>query len=146
MPAWIEAISSVCLTLLTAFTLKVLWQYATDTKTIANASVMQFENSQMPFLTITQKSLGGGQVEADGWVVENQGFGPAVNIRLKYRTEDIQIPPLAAGGVWVFYSFETIRKSEIPMELSYQSLSSSEYRTAIAWHNKSMKIRFNREI
>ena len=67
------------LAILTFLTLMVLWGYARGTKKIANASVLQTENSQMPFLSVVQEGNIPGQVR--GWCVSNQGFGPAMNIR-----------------------------------------------------------------
>jgi hypothetical protein len=52
----------------------VLRRYAADTKKIAQASVAQTENNQMPFVALVEK------YEA-GWSVENRGFGCALNIR-----------------------------------------------------------------
>lgn len=67
---------------LSFLTLVVLAKYAFDTNQIAKASVLQIENSQMPFLTVAMRET--VQDRQGGWVIENQGFGPALNIRYSF--------------------------------------------------------------
>ena len=54
-PNLIQAVAATAITVLTLLTLIVLKRYASDTKTIASASVSQLENSQMPFLAIVMR-------------------------------------------------------------------------------------------
>ena len=75
LPNWIEAVAALGMLVLTYLTLVVLKDYADDTKTIAKSSASQFENTQMPFLVVAPKPQ-------NGWVIENQGFGPAINATL----------------------------------------------------------------
>ena len=80
LPEWIEALAAVVIVVLTLLTLLVLRDYAADTKTIAKVSLSQAENMQRPFVVLLSKppelNRHGG-----GWALENQGFGPAINIR-----------------------------------------------------------------
>jgi hypothetical protein len=94
-PGSIQAGAAIAIVILTAWTLKVLRDYAADTKKIASASVKQIENSQMPFLAAVQ-------VLNVGWVIRNQGFGPAINILYtggdnRDRNRMMATEPLGAG-------------------------------------------------
>jgi hypothetical protein len=71
LPNWIQALAAAAIAALTYRTLSVLKKYAEDTQKIAEASVSQIENTQMPFLAVVRR---------EAWTVENQGFGPAINI------------------------------------------------------------------
>jgi hypothetical protein len=73
--AVVAASAAVGVTRLTYLTLVVLKEYAADTKKIAEASVSQREDSQMPFLVTAQNQIGAAE-----WGIFNQGFGPAINI------------------------------------------------------------------
>ena len=96
---WLQALAAVGIVILTLLTLHVLREYASDTKRIAQASVKQTENSQLPFLAVFFQP--NTAVDQEGWTVANQGSGPAINIswgtvqggRLIYR-----IPSFAAGA------------------------------------------------
>jgi len=72
-PNWIQVV-------LTGVTLIVLCVYVYDTRRIAQASVAQAENSQKPFLVLLPKPAE-FERHGGGWALENQGFGPAMNIR-----------------------------------------------------------------
>src|SRR5690349_11101744 len=75
LPNWIQAISAIAIVILTGITLLVLRGYASDTKTIAKVSTSQTENSQMPFLAVVRIPA------HEQWHIQNQGFGPAINVR-----------------------------------------------------------------
>src|SRR5690242_609644 len=97
---WIQAVAAVALVLLTLLTLLVLIRYAADTKRIAEASVSQTENSQMPCLVVTR--LYEPSHRTIGWGIQNQGTGPALNIRFTGFNGGNEpamkpTPPLAAG-------------------------------------------------
>jgi len=62
---------------ITGATLCVLWGYARDTKRIADDSATQVERAQMPFLALGMRER---DESSPGWILENQGFGPAINI------------------------------------------------------------------
>ena len=76
---WIQALSTVAIVVLSMWTLIVLRKYAADTKRIADASTSQTERSQMPFLAVAWRDAAQGIRE--GWQIQNQGFGPALNVR-----------------------------------------------------------------
>ena len=67
--------------ILSGATLVILYGYARDTKTIAEKSVEQVENAQMPFLALVSKEADVRPHFTGGWVLENQGSGAALNIR-----------------------------------------------------------------
>ena len=78
LPGWIQTLAAVSIVILTLLTLIVLRRYAADTKTIADASASQTENCQMPFLAVAMTE--GTPAGPGGWIIQNQGFGPAINI------------------------------------------------------------------
>lgn len=136
IPSWIQAVAAVCLVILTALTLIVLRKYAADTKTIADASASQTENSQMPFLAVAASEQGG-----PGWGIYNQGFGPAINVSYsrydRGQREMQQIAPLAPGRSYTVHN-EYLQAVGIPggFEIQYESLSGLKYRTLITWDEK----------
>src|SRR6476659_8139428 len=81
LPNWVQAGAAVALVVLTAATLWVLKRYADDTGTIAKASAAQTENSQMPILVLIRHTIIMPNYKKDEWSIQNQGFGPALNIR-----------------------------------------------------------------
>jgi hypothetical protein len=98
LPNWIQALDAICLVILTLLTLIILRGYAADTKTIADTSVSQTENSQMPFLAVAMRE-GDGNAQG-GWTVENQGFGPALNIGFSdYREGRRHMRPISSQGM-----------------------------------------------
>src|SRR2546421_3802281 len=99
-PNWIQAGAAIGIVALTLLTLIVLKKYARDTKTIADASVSQLKHSQMPFLAIVMRP---STKESDGgWGIQNQGFGPAINVRYSGHSREAShtqsIEPLAKGA------------------------------------------------
>ena len=118
----------------TGLTLLVLIRYAYDTFKIARASVSQTENSQMPFLTVAM--LERRQEAQGGWAIENQGFGPALNIHYsRYDPAGTEtqrwMAPLAAGAAYraahddIANAFANDRQFNI----HYESLSGRKYWT-----------------
>ena len=126
------------------WTLRVLRKYASDTETIATASVTQTERAQMPFLAVTSKPYLPGQVT--GWCIENQGFGPAVNIKCTYEHHGSVVKsvlPLAVQGVESFPNFSEVVGNPLGFEIQYESLSGRKYRTLITWDEEGkMRTRF----
>jgi hypothetical protein len=126
LPNWIEALAALGLLALTYLTLVVLKDYAADTKLIARASGSQLEAAQMPFLVV---------VPHNGWVIENQGFGPAINATLTDAQTGrvIQpLPALAPGGTHdVQNEFPQLHGK--PLSIDYESLSGLKYQTLITW-------------
>ena len=90
--AWMQAVTSLMLVFLTIATLLVLFVYARDTHKLANASIEQVRNAQMPFLALVKAeketppiamrmtSLAPSTFMA--WAVQNQGNAAAVNIEV----------------------------------------------------------------
>lgn len=144
-PSWIEALSAFAVAVLTLLTLIVLREYAADTKTIANASVLQTENAQKPFLVLLLKPQEVGR-HAGGWALENQGFGPAINVRHsdaggsgRFR-ENVRA---LARGDFLFLenlNIEVMRNQVFTAE--YDSLSGARYRTVVDWPEGVMRTTF----
>ena len=131
VPNWIQAIATVGIAGLTLLTLIVLNGYAKDTKRIANSSVDQIENSQMPFLALIRTP------EKD-WLVANQGYGAAINVCFRAYggdTPKLELPPIAAGAFSDKYAaFGNAAGAKREMRLDYESLSGRKYATRITWH------------
>jgi hypothetical protein len=100
-PNCIQAIAAVTMVILSGATLVILYGYARDTKTIAEKSVEQVENAQMPFLALVSKEADVRPHITGGWVLENQGSGAALNIRHSEPQGNDgwveNVPPLAVG-------------------------------------------------
>jgi len=148
LPNWIQALAAICLVILTLLTLIVLKGYAADTKTIADTSVSQTENSQMPFLAVAMRE--GDQNAQGGWIVENQGFGPALNIGFSDyrdgRRHMRPIPPLGIGGKRTNLHNEisnALAQAE-GFEIEYESLSGKRYRTTVVMENGRTQTRFHK--
>jgi hypothetical protein len=138
LPNWIEAFAALGIVVLTYLTLVVLKDYAADTKMIARASGSQLEASQVPFLVV---------VPHNGWVIENQGFGPAINATLAYTQTGRVIQPLPAlaPGATHDVQNEFPQLHGKPLSIDYESLSGLKYQTLITWGNAgSPVIQFNR--
>jgi len=141
-PNWIEALSAFALVVLTLLTLLVLRDYAADTKTIAKASASQTEDAQKPFLVLLTKYRITGEV----WTVENQGFGPAINIRHSEAggsgefTENVN--PLAKGEYVFLDTFDINVMRNYGFTVEYESLSGTKYRTVVVWEDGVMRTTF----
>jgi hypothetical protein len=125
---------------LTFLTLVVLVKYAYDTNQIAKASVLQTENSQMPFLAVAMRET--VQDRQGGWAIGNQGFGPALNIR--YSCYDANgakqmrsTAPLAVGAEYraAHNDISEALRREREFEIEYESLSGRRYRTVTSQFN-----------
>ena len=142
LSASLQAGAAIALVILTGWTLVVLRRYAADTATIAKVSASQTENSQMPFLAVARMQ--------HGWVIKNQGFGPAINV-------------LYSGGDYGdrarMMSTESLGASdEIPLQnvianafarwnqfdLEYQSLSGRTYKTTITMNDNQLGVQFQK--
>lgn len=144
LPNWIQALAAVCIVPLTLLTLIVLKRYAADTKKIARASASQLENSEMPFLAIVQHQL-------NGWIIENQGFGPAINGSWSYvqgGRHTHQIPSLAPKATHTIQNlFAPVVANQAGIEIAYESLSGLKYRTVMTWERgdaRVIQMRFER--
>lgn len=149
LPTWIEALAAVAealaaaaIVVLTYRSLVVLKEYATDTKAISRASASQTEDAQKPFLVLLTKYRSKGDV----WTVENQGFGPAINIRHSEVggsggfTENVN--PLAKGEYVFLDAFEINVMRNHVFIVEYESLSGKKYRTVVAWEDGVMRTTF----
>jgi len=143
-PNWIQAIATVLLVVLTGGTLIVLYGYAMDTKAIANASILQIQNAQMPFLAIVKND--NTRLETGGWVLKNQGFGTAINIRHSEPggsgafTENVN--PLAKGDSLPLAGFDINVMRNHVFTAEYESLSGTKYHTVVAWKDEVMQTTF----
>jgi hypothetical protein len=147
LPNWIEAVAALAIVALTYLTLVVLKGYAADTKTIANASVLQTENAQKPFLALLPKPQEPGK-HGGGWALENQGFGPAMNIRHSDAGGSGQfrenVRALARDDYFWLEGFDPdVMRNQI-FTAEYESLSGAKYRTVVAWQEGVMRTTFSR--
>ena len=133
LPNWVEALAALGIVVLTYLTLIVLKDYAADTKTIAKASASQLENAQMPFLVV---------VPHGGWVIENQGFGPAINAMLAYTQTGRVIQPLPALAPRATHDLqhEFPQLHGKPLSIDYESVSGLKYQTLITWGSEGAPI------
>lgn len=143
---WIQAIATAAMVVLTFLTLMVLIRYAADTKKIAEGSASQTENSQMPCLVVVMLHEDGGR----GWAIENQGFGPALNIRFTGFDGGNQpamktIPPLAAKAHRFAHNdiAEVFQRWPQEFRINYESLSGTKYFTTLNMEGE-MQTRFHR--
>jgi len=90
----------------------------------------------MPFLAVALRE---NDVDAQGGrTVENQGFGPALNISLSYywdgRRHTRQIPPLGIGEKRTSLDAEirTALAHVAGVEIVYESLSGKRYKTTVS--------------
>jgi hypothetical protein len=88
--AWIQTICSAGALFLAAWSIVILREYAADTRKIAEASVSQLENSQTPVVTPVMRP----NPPDEGWGLENQGVGPAINGQLSFVQHGQQVRPL----------------------------------------------------
>ncbi len=147
-PNWIQAVAAIGIVALTLLTLIVLKKYARDTKTIANASVSQLEHSQMPFLAIVMRP---STRESDGgWGIQNQGFGPAINVRYSghHRQQALHtqsIDPLAKGATDAVHGdIADAFSLKRPVVIEYESLSGLKYRTIVTMVDNVMQTQFHK--
>jgi hypothetical protein len=145
LPNWIEALAALGIVLLTYLTLVVLKGYAADTSMIARASASQLENARMPFLVVVQKPRTSDF--QGGWVIENQGFGPATNATWTYHQAGRTIRPLPALAPTAIHDvqneFSQLVGNPQGVSIDYKSLSGLQYQTIITWGNEgSLVIEF----
>jgi hypothetical protein len=144
MTAWIQSVAALCIVVLTAWTLRVLREYALDTKRIANDGASQPERAQMPYIAVC---FG----EPEGYFMQNQGFGPALNIRWVFTADGStrvhrDIPSL---GVQMKRSAHNdistcLVQQHQPFEISYQSLSGKSYETIVTIVDNAMHSEFRK--
>jgi hypothetical protein len=146
LPSWVEALAAIFIVGLTYRSLLVLRDYAADTKTIAGASVLQTENAQKPFLVLLLKPQEVGK-HAGGWALENQGFGPAMNIRHsdaggsgRFREN---VRALARDDYFFLEGFNLDVMQNQAFTAEYESLSGTKYRTVVAWPEGVMRTTFH---
>ena len=142
----IQALAAVAIVFFTGWTLKVLREYARDTKKIAETGLKQIEHaqeqieqSQMPFLTVAWREREGAM--SGGWEIQNQGFGPAMNIRFfPYFTENGEvwryITNMAKGAARTDFHNHMdkclkSREKNRTFTIEYSSLSGMCYRTTV---------------
>jgi len=148
----VQALADIALVLLTGATLVVLRRYTNLTGTIAAESVKQTtnsatqtENAQRPFLSLTL--VEGRQGIVNGWKIENQGAGPALNIRYtipagqaqEWRTQI----SLAVGGL-INYNPDVDVALQHGLTIEYASLSGATYRTVVTGTTTAPETTFQR--
>jgi hypothetical protein len=119
---------------LTGATLLVFFRYAYDTYRIARASVSQTENSLTPFLAVAMRERTAER--PGGWAIQNQGFGPALNISYsRYDGDGIEgrrrIAPLAKEAQF-HAAHDDIANAfahDWQFNIQYESLSGKRYQT-----------------
>jgi len=134
MSQCIQAIASALMVLLTGATLYVLWGYARNTERIGKDSATQVERSQMPFPAVGMWERGENHAQG-GWILENQGFGPAINIIFRDRNGqgEAHIRPIGVGGQHNLHnSIANALQQAQGFEVRYESLSGKNYQTVVA--------------
>jgi hypothetical protein len=142
---WIQAIASVVTLLLAGWSLIILRKYAADTATIAKSSVSQLEASQTPFLAVVMVR----DERGEGWEIENQGFGPALNGTMSWVQNGKQVLPLSCVGAGcrtnIHSVFAGLVGNQGGLEIHYESLSGRKYSTRLTWGELGeMKLGFER--
>jgi len=147
LPSWIQALAALSLVILTFLTLIVLRKYAADTKKIANVSASQTESSQMPFLAVVMRPE--TYNSSGGWGIENQGFGPAINV--SYSSSDqadaafMQVEPIAKGGILAAHAdIADAFSLRQRLVIRYESLSGAKYRTTVTMVENVMQTQFQK--
>jgi hypothetical protein len=142
LPIWIQTAAAAAIVGLTWWTILILKDYAADTKTIAKSSLAQVENAQRPFLVLLPKPQELGR-HGGGWAIENQGFGPAINIRHsdpggggEFR-ENVRALGQGAYIIVEGFNIDVMRNHDFTAE--YESLSGRRYRTVVTWPNGVMQ-------
>jgi|HubBroStandDraft_6_1064221.scaffolds.fasta_scaffold669100_2 hypothetical protein len=144
---WFQAVAAFAIVYFTGRSLIVLKGYAEDTKKIAKASAEQVENTQKPFVGLVLKPENIVQRFPGGWVIENQGFGPALNLKHTHGFDptvfDYTAPVLGKDQFHHLdrINIETARNHEFKIE--YESLSGKKYRTSIVWVDGEMRTTFS---
>ena len=164
-PAWVQAYSSAALVVLSIITLTVLFLYAWDTHKLANASVEQVKNAQMPFLALVRLTKVDNEVELMmaqvgslhsptylAWAVQNQGNSAAVNIRARGEfaegtasgsssfSEPLNPIPVGASVFIGVHPSAHVTTCTI----DYSSLNGREFRTEITTVNGEHRLGFRR--
>jgi hypothetical protein len=131
----IQTIANATLAVLTGWTLKVLRDYAKDTKVLAENSSKQIENSQTPFVTLVMTPE---RVSDSEWAIKNQGFGVAVRISYTRHLGDGRSPTmqwttsLGPGEQRrVMRGDGSLMNEPFGFKVEYQSLSGKKYRTTV---------------
>lgn len=144
---WIQAIATVAIVVLTLLTLLVLIRYAADTKRIAEVSASQTENSQMPCLVVINAQDGAGHYR---WAIENQGSGPALNIRFTGYSGGNEpvtktLTPLGANHRQFVHNdlTEVFLRWPRDFRMDYESLSNARYSTTVNMEG-DMQTQFHR--
>jgi hypothetical protein len=82
---WIVTNSAGVQSVIAFFAFVVLCKYAWDTRTVAQAASNQTKDGVMPFIAIDLTSdagEAGALPNARSWKMENQGAGPAINVKI----------------------------------------------------------------
>jgi hypothetical protein len=146
IPEWIQAIATVAILPLTVWSLLILKKYAADTKRIADDSASQVERSYVPFLAVITKPIPGAS-KNENWFLENQGFGPALNIvRIRHfpdsNSQMLAESPIGARSDVRIDRFTADGFNQHGFTAEYESLSGKKYRTVVIWPNGEMQTKF----
>ncbi|HTR24766.1 MAG TPA: hypothetical protein VMI10_12345 [Terriglobales bacterium] len=109
--------------------------------------MQQIDNAQMPFLAVRQQEQLVGQI--GGWVLENQGFGPALNILCSYRQnqQDVRFQMYSLGPQTprsLGNHFANAQGTPEGFKIEYGSVSGKKYETLIIWEAGEMKTQFKK--
>jgi hypothetical protein len=118
--------------------LLVLRVYARDTKTIADATVVQAKDRVLPILALQVLPRTDGS-DDKCWKFVNQGFGPAINLTFQRAGTDspVTLAPVMQGGsftITLHSSDEGIKvinqlKREEGFQVEYQSIVGERLRS-----------------
>lgn len=161
-PAWVQIYWNGASVILSVITLFVLFLYALDTHKLANASVEQVKNAQMPFLALVKVMKDADPMKAQmgvlfsqpyaAWAVQNQGNAAAVNIRVRFESaegvksnsnpfsESLNPIPVGASAFIRVHPAAHITDCMI----DYSSLDGRKFRTEITTVNSEHHLEFRR--
>jgi hypothetical protein len=125
-PSWIQALVSVG---------ALGWCFGDTPLIRKRLPVLVFLRPRTPFLALTSGAPPG---QIKGWVIQNQGLGPAVNATYSRCEGDKMdasfsrsIPPLGPGCAESVQGGLTTTPLKMRFEIDYESLSNRKYHTSV---------------
>jgi len=107
----------------------------------------QTENAQRPFLALTLKEPEvADHTSPRGWGLENQGYGPAINIRHSEPAGNDgwveNVNPIKSGDFALIRNFDPGVMQQHVFIAEYESLSGTKYQTIVEWRDGVKQTRF----
>jgi hypothetical protein len=116
----------------------LVWRYVRATNQLVRSALNQTENTQRPFLALTLKEPEVGDHHLPrGWGLENQGYGPAMNIRHSEPAGNDgwveNVNPIKGGDFALVRNFDPGVMQHHAFTVEYESLSGTKYQTIVQW-------------